>query len=108
MDAPDCPIHDCQRILGGKWTLVILWHLRSGTKRFAELQRAIATVSEKALTENLRHLERERFVTRTVFPEVPPRVEYALTPLGRSFLPVIDAIDGWVAEHRGELAPPVP
>lgn len=73
-----CPIHDVQRLIGGKWCFVVLWHLRAGTRRFAEIERAIGNVSAKALTESLRHLERAGLLTRTAYPTIPPRVEYAL------------------------------
>jgi DNA-binding HxlR family transcriptional regulator len=99
-----CPIHAVQRLIGGKWSFVVLWHLREGTRRFAEIERAIGNVSAKALTESLRHLEREGLITRTAFPTVPPRVEYALTPLGRSLEPILVALQDWSIRHGGELA----
>jgi DNA-binding HxlR family transcriptional regulator len=104
----DCPTHDVQRLIAGKWCLVALWHLKDGRRRFAELERAIGNVSAKALTESLRHLEREGFVARTVFPEVPPRVEYELTPLGTTLLPILDSIQAWAIAHRGQITPREP
>jgi len=98
-----CPIHDVQRLIGGKWCFVVLWHLRAGTRRFAEIERAIGNVSAKALTESLRHLERERLLTRTAYPTIPPRVEYALTPLGLTIVPILEALQDWSIRHKSEL-----
>ncbi|HEX3133318.1 MAG TPA: helix-turn-helix domain-containing protein [Planctomycetota bacterium] len=99
-----CAIHTAQQLIGGKWTLVVVWHLRSGRLRFGEIERAIGDVSQKALTDALKHLEGVGLITRTVFAEVPPRVEYALTPLGRTLLPIVEAIETWTERHQTELA----
>lgn len=99
-----CAIHTAQHLIGGKWTLVVVWHLRSGRLRFGEIERAIGDVSQKALTDTLKHLEAVGLITRTVFPEVPPRVEYALTPLGRTLLPIVEAIETWTTRHQAELS----
>jgi DNA-binding HxlR family transcriptional regulator len=96
----DCPIHDVQRRIGGKWHLVVLWHLKGGKRGFAELERAIGDVSAKALTEALRHLEKEDLIARTVHPTVPPRVDYALTPLGTTLVPILEALQDWSVRHR--------
>ncbi|MBL8861497.1 MAG: helix-turn-helix transcriptional regulator [Planctomycetes bacterium] len=96
----DCPIHDVQRRIGGKWHLVVLWHLRGGQRGFAELERAIGDVSAKALTEALRHLEQEGLIARTVRPVVPPRVDYALTPTGTTLVPILEALQEWSLRHR--------
>src|SRR5215207_7319569 len=106
MHGPACPIHDVQRLIGGKWCILVLWHLRAGTLRFAEIERAIGDVSAKALTESLRHLAREGLIARTAFPTVPPRVEYALTPLGRTLVPILEALQDWSIRHRGDLRSP--
>lgn len=98
-----CAIHTAQHLIGGKWTLIVVWHLRSGRLRFGEIEKAIGDISQKALTDALKHLEASGLITRTVFPEVPPRVEYALTPLGRTLLPIVEAIETWVERHHGEL-----
>lgn len=100
---PFCAIHTAQHLIGGKWTLIVLWQLRAGRKRFGEIEKAIGDVSQKALTDALKHLEKSGLLTRTVFPEVPPRVEYALTPLGRTLLPLVEAIETWVERHQPEL-----
>ncbi len=98
-----CAIHTAQHVIGGKWTLVVIWHLREGRPRFSELERAIGDISQKALTDTLKHLEGAGLLTRTAFAQVPPRVEYALTPLGRTLLPLIEAIETWAVRHQGEL-----
>jgi DNA-binding HxlR family transcriptional regulator len=103
-----CPIHDVQRLIGGKWCVVVLWHLREGTRRFAEIERAIGDVSAKSLTESLRHLEHEGLVTRTVHPVVPPRVDYALTPLGRTLVPILESLQEWSLRHGSEIRPDAP
>jgi DNA-binding HxlR family transcriptional regulator len=78
-----CPVETAVGVIGGKWKVLILWNLQErGTLRFAELQRAVAGVTQKVLSQQLRELERDGIVTRRVYPEVPPRVEYALSPLG--------------------------
>jgi DNA-binding HxlR family transcriptional regulator len=98
-----CAIHTAQELIGGKWTLIVIWHLRSGRLRFGEIEKAIGDISQKALTDALKHLEGAGLITRTVFPEVPPRVEYALTPLGRTLLPIVESIETWVERHHTEL-----
>ncbi|MBA3698179.1 MAG: helix-turn-helix transcriptional regulator [Planctomycetes bacterium] len=98
-----CAIHTAQQLIGGKWTLIVVWHLRSGRLRFGEIERAIGDVSQKALTDALKHLDGAGLITRTVFAEVPPRVEYALTPLGRTLLPIVEAIETWIERHQADL-----
>jgi DNA-binding HxlR family transcriptional regulator len=98
-----CAIHTAQQLIGGKWTLIVVWHLRSGRLRFGEIEKAIGDISQKALTDALKHLESSGLITRTVYPEVPPRVEYALTPLGRTLLPIVEAIETWTERHQSEL-----
>lgn len=100
---PFCAIHSAQQLIGGKWTLIVVWHLREGRKRFSEIERAIGDVSQKALTDALKHLEGAGLLTRTVFAQVPPRVEYALTPLGRTLLPIVEAIELWAGRHQSEI-----
>ena len=98
-----CAIQVSQRLIGGKWNLVVLWHLRGGSRFFGELKRAVGAISQKALADAVRDLEAGGLISRTVLPERPPRVSYALTPLGRSLEPVIEAIERWAADHRSEL-----
>lgn len=82
-------------IIGSKWNLFIIWSLKDGTMRFSELQKRMGDVNSKTITKHLRDLEKNRIVTRKVYPEVPPRVEYTLTEQGLSFLPVFEAIRKW-------------
>lgn len=91
-------------VLGGKWKLLILWHLHARTVRFNELKRAIAGVTQHMLTVQLRELENDGLVNRTIYAEVPPRVEYALTPYATSLEPVWRAMADWGATHsrRGD------
>lgn len=89
-----CPYVTAQQLLSGKWAILILQKLSDGPKRFGQLQREII-ITQATLTNQLRHLEAEGLITRTVYPEVPPHVEYALTPIGEDFRPVLDAIEVW-------------
>ena len=93
--APPCPLTAALAVIGGKWSLILLYFLGDGPRRFAELERLMPGISHKVLTETLRNLERHGMLRRTVFPEVPPRVEYALTAHGRSAAPVIEAARLW-------------
>ena len=100
---PDCPIRNILVRISGKWPLLVLYTLEGAGKasvRFKELQRSIPDISQKMLTATLRTLEEDGYVTRTVYPEVPPRVEYALTPRAHSLLPHIDALVSWAREHK--------
>ncbi|HEX8912414.1 MAG TPA: helix-turn-helix domain-containing protein [Humisphaera sp.] len=93
--APRCPAESCLNVIGGRWKVLILWHLLAGTKRFSELRRAVAGVTQKMLTQQLRELEADGVVSRRVYAEVPPRVEYSLTDRGQSLRPVVDAMCKW-------------
>ncbi len=90
-----CPIERAVEILDGKWTLLILRELFQGTRRFGELRTTLQGVSPKTLTERLRILEKKGIVQRTIYPEIPPRVEYKLTGLGQNAWPVIQALRDW-------------
>lgn len=90
-----CPVERTLRVIGGKWTLLIMRDLFGGTKRFGEIRRSLGHVSPKTLAQRLRELEGQGLVTRTVYPEVPPRVEYALTEKGRNLEEIIDAMRRW-------------
>ena len=103
---PDCPIRNILARLCDKWSLLILYTLHKadkGTIRFKELQREIPDISQKMLTVTLRTLEDDGYVTRTVYPEVPPRVEYALTERTRSLLPHINALTEWALENKDAI-----
>lgn len=91
-----CPIEETINLIGHKWKVFILWCLlQSDTMRFGELGRRIEGVSQKMLTQHLRQMEADGLVHRKVYPEVPPRVEYSLTPLGKSLKPVLDSMSNW-------------
>lgn len=97
---PGCPVESTLSLLDGKWKGVILYHLLTDkTLRFNELRRRLSAVTQRMLTKQLRELEEAGIVSRTVFPVVPPRVDYALTPLGLSLEPVILALDSWGKSH---------
>lgn len=90
-----CPVEVGLNILSGKWKLKILWHLSKGTIRFNELQRLLGRITTKTLTEQLRELEEQGIILRTVFPEVPPRVEYSLSEIGCTLKPILGELCEW-------------
>ena len=92
---PACPVETTLTLISDKWKVLILRDLMGGTKRFGELKKSIGTVTQKVLTAQLRQMEASGLLTRTVYAEVPPRVEYTLTDLGRSLRPVLDAMEAW-------------
>lgn len=94
-----CPFATTQKVLTGKWGLVIIYQLSTGTKRFNELQRLIPGITQTMLTRHLRQLEEDRIISRTVYAEVPPRVEYSLTEMGEKFRSVLDAVEAWGLEY---------
>lgn len=94
-----CPFATTQRVLTGKWALVIIYQLSTGTKRFNELQRLIPGITQTILTRHLRQLEADKIVTRKVYAEVPPRVEYSLTDMGEKFQDVLDAVETWGIDY---------
>lgn len=102
---PPCPVETTLALIGDKWKVLILRDLMTGTKRFKELQRSIGSVSQKMLTQQLRSMEADGLVHREVFAEVPPRVEYSLTPLGLSLKPVIDAMANWGTQFKATVTP---
>lgn len=93
-----CPFVTAQKLLQGKWAILILHALNEGTKRFNELERDIQ-ITHATLSSQLKYMEKEGLVHRTVYPEVPPRVEYSLTAMGRRFAPVLDSIQVWGEEY---------
>ena len=101
---PDCPIRNVLSRVGDKWSLLVLYSLQHREPvRFKELQRQIPDISQKSLTQTLRTLEVDGFVTREVFPEVPPRGVYSLTPRALSFLPLVENIIKWAMENMEEI-----
>ncbi len=95
----DCPILSTFYFLGGRWKVAILWNLAKGPVRFSEFQTALMGVSEKMLAQQLKELERDGFVCKTIFAEVPLRTEYNLTELGQSLMPVLQQIHSWGSNH---------
>ena len=105
---PDCPVETTLTLIRDKWTALVLRDLMSGTKRFGELKRSVGNVSQKVLTDCLREMEGSGLVTRTVYAEVPPRVEYSLTPLGRSLEPILGAMWDWGCGYQHLVEPDRP
>ncbi len=99
-ELPACPVETTLTLISSKWKVLIVRDLLAGTKRFGELQRSVGNVSQKVLTAQLREMEEDGLVDRKVYPEVPPRVEYSLTELGRSLEPVLSAMWNWGEEYR--------
>lgn len=89
--------------IGDKWSVMVVGSLRDGTLRFSEIRRSIHGISQRMLTLTLRNLERDGLVSRKLYPEVPPRVEYTLTPLGETLVPVIGALWNWSTAHHGDI-----
>ena len=98
--SPACPVETTLTLISDKWKVLILRDLLPGTKRFSELKRSIGHVTQKVLTAQLRQMEESGLVIRTVYPEVPPRVEYSLTELGYSLKPVLDAMWDWGENYK--------
>lgn len=98
-----CPYITTQKVLQGKWAIVVLYHLSTGTKRFNELERLIPEVTRTVLTRQLRQLEQDKLITRKVFAEVPPHVEYSLSTLGTKFQKVLNEIEIFGLDYISEL-----
>ncbi|MEZ4824742.1 MAG: helix-turn-helix domain-containing protein [Bacteroidia bacterium] len=103
-DQAACPIRNVLARFGDKWSLLVLLTLgESGTMRFSELRSEIDDISQKMLTVTLRTLEADGLISRTIYPEIPPRVEYTLTPLGQSLLPILDQMSDWANQHIEQI-----
>ena len=102
---PACPVETTLSLIGDKWKVLILRDLRPGTKRFGQLRSSLGTVSQKVLTAQLRAMEASGLVVRKVYPEVPPRVEYSLSDLGRSMEPILDALEQWGRAYKARIEP---
>lgn len=102
MELPKCPVETTLMVIGDKWKVLILRDLMNGTLRFGELKKSIGHVSQKVLTAQLRDMEAKGLVTRTVYAEVPPRVEYTLTETGYSLKPVLDALWAWGEAYQAK------
>lgn len=97
---PACPVETTLTLISDKWKVLILRDLLTGTKRFGQLRRSVGNVSQKILTAQLRQMEGSGLLTRTVYAEVPPRVEYSLTELGRSLEPILTAMKAWGENYK--------
>ena len=103
-ELPACPVETTLTLISSKWKVLIVRDLLAGTKRFGELQRSVGNVSQKVLTAQLREMEEDGLVDRKAYPEVPPRVEYSLTELGRSLEPVLSALWNWGETYQSKNA----
>ncbi len=101
-ELPACPVETTLMLIGDKWKVLILRDLMPGTKRFGELKKSIGSVSQKVLTSQLRDMEEKGLVSRKVYAEVPPRVEYSLTELGKSLTPILDAMREWGENYKAQ------
>ena len=104
-DLPACPVETTLMLIGDKWKVLILRDLMPGTKRFGELKKSIGHVSQKVLTAQLRDMEESGLLSRKVYAEVPPRVEYALSPLGESMKPIIKSMETWGLAYKSGTLP---
>lgn len=105
--SPGCAVEATLTLIDGKWKGVVLYHLLSGTLRFNEIRRKLPSVTQRMLTHQLRELEADGLISRVVFPQVPPRVDYSLTERGRSLEPVIMALKAW-GDRNADLFPGLP
>lgn len=101
-ELPACPVETTLTLIGDKWKVLILRDLMPGTKRFGELKKSVGNVSQKVLTAQLRAMEASGLINRKVYAEVPPRVEYSLTELGKSLKPILDAMYAWGKAYKDE------
>lgn len=103
-DLPACPVELTLLLISNKWKVLIIRDLLDGTKRFSELKKSINNISQKVLTSNLREMEENNLLTRKVYPEIPPRVEYTLTDIGYSLKTLLDDMDKWGTWYRNEVS----
>lgn len=104
-DLPACPVEITLMLISDRWKVLIIRDLLSGTKRFGELKKSIGNITQKVLTANLRSMEESGLLTRKVYPEVPPKVEYTLTETGYSLKPILDAMVMWGTHYKNEKFP---
>ena len=101
-EMPACPVATTVQLIGSKWKLLIMRNLLQRPWRFIELRKYLEGISQKVLTDSLRSMEEDGIITRTVYPEVPPRVEYALSALGESMRPIMDAMEVWGNNYKNQ------
>lgn len=99
-ELPACPVETTLMLISDRWKVLIIRDLLGGTKRFGELKKSVGNISQKVLTSNLRSMEEDGLLTREVFPEVPPRVEYTLTETGYSLKPILDSMTDWGMAYK--------
>lgn len=102
-ELPECPVATTVQLIGNKWKLLIIRNLLKAPQRFTELKNAVPSISKKVLSENLRAMEEDGIISRTVYAEVPPRVEYALTDIGRSLLQLMDDMAAWGERYKAMI-----
>lgn len=100
---PDCPVEVTLQLIGDKWKVLIIRDLLTGTKRFSELMKSVTGITQKVLTSNLRAMEEAGLLTRKVYPQVPPKVEYTLTELGYSLSPILDTMMAWGLNYKKDM-----
>lgn len=103
-EMPACPVATTVQMIGSKWKLLIMRNLLARPWRFNELKKDLEGISQKVLTDSLRSMEDDGIITRTVYPEVPPRVEYALSELGESMRPIINSMEAWGISYKETMA----
>lgn len=102
----ECPLESALLVIGGKWKTILLSHLMGGTMRFGELKKNTVGITQRMLTRQLRELESDGLISRMVYRQAPPKVEYSLTPLGASLRPIVDALASWGEEHSPRYSGP--
>ena len=102
-ELPDCPVATTVQLIGSKWKLLIIRNLQTRPWRFNELKKDLEGISQKVLTDSLRSMEEDGIIIRTVYPEVPPRVEYSLSELGQSMKPILDSMAKWGNDYKASL-----
>lgn len=102
-ELPECPVATTVQLIGNKWKLLILRNLQMRPWRFNELQKSLKGISQKVLTESLRSMEADGIIVRTIYAEVPPRVEYSLSELGETMRPILDAMEKWGNDYKASL-----
>ena len=103
-----CPAHYALTLLSGRWKIALVWYVHTGLNRFGRLQQKMPGITTKMLSQQLRELEQDGLLTRTVYAQVPPRVEYALTALGCALLPILEQLQTWGEQQQAQLGQPVP